>query len=262
MRYNNSLNNQDALDEQVQLNEYKEDRIAEKQSQAPFVRPISDPRMKSSQIVFPIFDPGHGSLSIGKRSPKDKNGYIFYEYEFNRTILKKMEKVLKLTGFKYHNVMPETQVGNELGLRIGRVKGAVEFLVPNGMVPVFISLHANAGPGEWTTASGIETWYKHGCSISYDLAHIFQRNQIVTTGWKNRGIKSKGGSKQFYVLRKNPIPAILLEMGFYNNKHQMQLLRQESIQKAFVDANVRALLEVNEYFMKKQFKDFKSIKNE
>ena len=57
-------------------------------------------------------DNGHGKLTPGKRSPKLKDGNRFYEYEFNRDIVRRIIEQLEEHGLSYYNVVPEVDVDN------------------------------------------------------------------------------------------------------------------------------------------------------
>ncbi|HFA48178.1 MAG TPA: hypothetical protein ENJ95_04080, partial [Bacteroidetes bacterium] len=55
-------------------------------------------------------DNGHGKLQAGKRSPvwqEDGKNVQFFEYEFNRDIVKRIIKELKKKGVKYFDVVPD-----------------------------------------------------------------------------------------------------------------------------------------------------------
>jgi N-acetylmuramoyl-L-alanine amidase len=181
-------------------------------------------------------DNGHGKLTAGKRSPKLKDNARFFEYEFNRIIVKGIIKELKKHGVKYYNVVPEVNVDNFLKGRVLRANN-----VPSDIPKIFLSIHSNAGPGTWTTAKGLETWYYHGSPTGKKLATVFQKHLVEKLAWTNRGIKSKA-SKQFYVLRKTNMPAILTENGFYNNKKEVYQLLDKKVQQKIIDAHVEAIL--------------------
>jgi len=150
-------------------------------------------------------DNGHGKLTAGKRSPKLKNDDRFYEYQFNRIIVKGIIKELKKHGVKYYNVVPEVSVDNFLKGRVLRANN-----VSSAIPKIFLSIHANAGPGTWTNATGLETWYFHG---------------------------SRTGRK----LAAN-MPAVLTENGFYNNRKEVYSLLDKDIQKKIIKAHVDAIL--------------------
>ena len=188
-------------------------------------------------------DNGHGKLTAGKRSPKLRDGSRFLEYEFNRIIVKGIIKELKKQGVKYYNVVPEVNVDNFLKGRVLRANN-----IPSDIPKIFLSVHANAGPGTWTTAKGLETWFFHGSRTGKKLAAVFQQQLVNELKWTNRGIKSKP-TGQFFVLRRTNMPAVLTENGFYNNRQEVYSLLDKKIQQKVIKAHVNAIL----YFEKHGF---------
>ena len=74
---------------------------------------------------------------------------------------------------------------------------------------VFVSIHFNAG---WRQgAYGIETYYNN--SRGYRLAVLIQPRVIQALGSIDRGIRHRG----YFVLRRNRLPAVLIECGFLTN---------------------------------------------
>jgi len=181
-------------------------------------------------------DNGHGKLTAGKRSPKLKDGSRFFEYEFNRIIVKGIIKELKKHGVEYYNVVPEVNVDNFLKGRVLRANN-----VSVDLPKIFLSVHSNAGPGTWTSAKGLETWFFHGSRTGRKLAAVFQQQLVNELGWTNRGIKSQP-TKQFFVLRRTNMPAVLTESGFYNNRQQVLQLLDKKVQQQIIKAHVAAIL--------------------
>ncbi len=205
----------------------------------PEIKPVPKPEPEVStprHRFLWCLDNGHGKLTAGKRSPKLKDGDRFFEYQFNRIIVKGIIKELKKHGIKYYNVVPEVSVDNFLKGRVLRANN-----VPSSIPKIFLSIHANAGPGTWTNAKGLETWYFHGSRTGRKLAVVFQQQLVNALGWTNRGIKSQS-TKQFYVLKRTNMPAVLTENGFYNNRKEVYSLLDKDIQNKIIKAHVDAIL--------------------
>ncbi len=188
-------------------------------------------------------DNGHGKLTAGKRSPKLENGDQLFEYEFNRDIVKRISTQLDEKGVAHFNVVPEVDIDNFLE---GRVKRANT--KKSDIPKLFVSIHSNAAPalpGKWSSPSinGIETWYYHRSKKGKAMASIFQKHIVQATGWNSRNIKSQA-EKQFFVLRKTNMIAVLTENGFYNNKAQCKELLKNSVRQKIADAHVEAILEI------------------
>lgn len=186
-------------------------------------------------------DNGHGKLTEGKQSPIFDDGVTrFFEYEFNRDIVRRIAEKLDTLDIAYYIVVPELETGNFLEERVERANS-----YPSELPKLFVSVHANAGPvknfdKDWSTASGIETWYHHNSEKGQKMAAIFQNELIRKTGWKDRKIKSKT-TDQFYVLRKTTMTAVLTENGFYNNKAEAKLLMSDEVRQQIADAHVAAI---------------------
>ena len=213
-----------------------------------------DPKPEGPVVVVPtgpkqrytwILDNGHGKLTAGKRSPIFDNGETqFFEYEFNRDVVERIMVLLDAAGVRYHDLVPDyMSVGNILQERVARAN-ALQSTLPKR----YLSVHSNAAPapaGRWAAASisGIETWHYHTSATGKKLAGIFQKHLVDTLGWKNRHLKSRP-DRQFYVLRKTSMPAVLTENGFYNNKAQAEQLMLSSVRQQIAQAHVDAILEI------------------
>ena len=77
----------------------------------------------------------------------------------------------------------------------------------------FISLHMNSSTNK--TAKGCEVWVYDKSSKLYNLATQISTNLSNKIKTPNRGVKI---SKDFYVLRKTNMPALLIEIDFISNK--------------------------------------------
>ena len=192
-------------------------------------------------------DNGHGSKTAGKRSPIFDDGVTqFLEYRFNRDIVRRIMEKLDTEGIQYFNVVPEVDTDNFLQGRVDRANSKA-----SDLPKIFLSVHANAGPAKsskhWTTDSikGIETWFYHGSKKGQRIAAVFQRHLIDFTGFNNRHLKSRP-EKQFYVLRKTRMPAVLTENGFYNNRAEALDLMKEEVRQQIADAHVAAIIEIEE----------------
>lgn len=188
-------------------------------------------------------DNGHGKKTPGKRSPLFDDGVTrFFEYEFNRDIVKRMQVELDKIGVKYYITVPEVDIDDFLKGRVDRANN-----LKSDLPKIFVSVHANAAPAptseSWALAQGIETWFFHGSLRSQKLAGVFQKHLIAKTGFRNRNIKSQPEG-QFYVLRNTTMPAALTENGFYNNKEEAAALMKPEVRQKIADAHVAAILEI------------------
>jgi N-acetylmuramoyl-L-alanine amidase len=104
-----------------------------------------------------------------------------------------------------------------------------------GRDAVFVSIHFNAGRREG--AYGIETYYNN--QRGYRLAALVHPRVIRTMASIDRGVRHRG----YWVLRKNRLPAILVECGFLTNPAEAARISdagsRERLARAIADAIVR-----------------------
>jgi len=105
---------------------------------------------------------------------------------------------------------------NAESLRI-RVERAIAF-----GADYFISLHANASLN--SNASGCEGYSYSVISKGYAFGTDIIRHLSETTGLRNRGMHAR---PTLFVLRRTPMPAVLVEMGFITNAHDAQLMNNQ-----------------------------------
>jgi N-acetylmuramoyl-L-alanine amidase len=190
-------------------------------------------------------DNGHGQFTKGKRSPVFDDGTTqFLEYEFNRDIVKRVSEQLTEHGIAHFNVVPEEEIDDFLQGRVDRANQK-----KSEIPKLFLSIHSNAAPArsskDWASASikGVETWYFHNSKKGRKVASIFQKHIVDQTGMNNRHLKSRP-ERQFFVLRKTRMTAILTENGFYNNKAEAAKLMTTEMRQKIADAHVVAILEI------------------
>jgi N-acetylmuramoyl-L-alanine amidase len=145
-----------------------------------------------------VIDPGHGGHDRGGMP-----GQRFAEKVFTLDTAKRLARIL----------------GNDNGIKVVLTRTADTFVslkeraeIANqyaGHNAIFVSIHFNAGRREG--ASGIETYYNN--KRGYRLAALVHPRVIQAMASIDRGIRH--GSYQ--VLRKNRLPAILIEGGFLTN---------------------------------------------
>lgn len=209
-------------------------------------KPAEEPPTPSSRYLW-CLDNGHGKNSKGKRSPVFRDGQTqFFEYEFNRDIVRRIADMLKEKGIAHYIVVPEVDVDDYLRERVNRANWK-----RTKLPKIYLSIHSNAAPARssqhWAAPniSGIETWFYHGSKRGQKVASVFQRHLIQEMPWKNRHLKSRPRN-QFFVLKRTKMTAVLTESGFYNNEQQAQELIRPEIRQRLAEAHVRAIEEVEQ----------------
>ena len=91
-----------------------------------------------------------------------------------------------------------------------RVAGAREF-----GADLLLSLHTNSA--ESPLVGGSEALVFSTASPAYRIAETVLTTLTEATGFRNRGVKLRPG---LYILRRSPMPAVLLEIGFITNPYE------------------------------------------
>ncbi|MGC3988405.1 MAG: N-acetylmuramoyl-L-alanine amidase [Chthoniobacteraceae bacterium] len=142
-----------------------------------------------------VIDAGHGGHDRGGIP-----GQRASEKAATLGVALRLQKILRANGL--HTVM--TRSGDYFVSLPGRVA------IANAQRhAVFVCIHFNSATREG--AMGIETYYYSRSSRS--LATAIHSAVVRAAGTPNRGLRVRG----YYVLRKNRIPAVLVECGFLTN---------------------------------------------
>jgi N-acetylmuramoyl-L-alanine amidase len=171
-----------------------------------------------------VIDPGHGGVDRGGMP-----GQRLAEKGFTLDTAKRLARVLgNVSGIKvvltrdndtFVSLTERTNIANQYA----------------GRDAVFVSIHFNAGRREG--AYGIETYYNN--QRGYRLAALVHPRVIRAMASIDRGIRHRG----YWVLRKNRLPAILVECGFLTNHAEAARISdsglRERLARAIGDAIVR-----------------------
>lgn len=145
-----------------------------------------------------VIDPGHGGYDRGGMP-----GQRLAEKVFTLDVAKRLSRILK--GDSRIKVVLTRDNDSFVPLR-ERTDIANQYVRDNA---VFVSIHFNSG--RRIGAFGIETYYNN--QRGYRLAALIHPRVIQAIGSIDRGIRHRG----FLVLRKNRLPAVLVECGFLTN---------------------------------------------
>lgn len=181
-----------------------------------------------------LLDNGHAKSTPGKRSPLFDDGVTqFFEYEFNRDIVKRVAKELDNLGIKYQVLVPEVEEDIKLSVRASR---ANQYCKEYGAGKcLLISVHADAaGNGsEWKNARGWSVYTTKGVTKSDAIATKFfeeASNILPKYDMKLRKDMSDGDpdwEENFTIIYAANCPAILTENLFYDNKIDVNFLMSE-----------------------------------
>lgn len=174
--------------------------------------------LKNKTIVI---DPGHGGSNPGATK------YGMRESDNNLSIGIKLKKVLEDHGAKVVMTRETDKTVAAEGLELKQELQARVDLVDTNNADIFISLHTNAN--ENANVHGAMTFYHN--DISKKLADDIQKSLIKFTQATDKGTEKEN----FYVLRNNKVPAILVEMGFITNKIEADKLNSDVYRNELVD---------------------------
>ena len=177
-------------------------------------------------------DGGHAEKVAGKCAP-DKS---LYEWKFNKEVDTKMKKRCKDHGIDYYQTNPNPKGKDEMGLSKRAELANAHWKKQGKPKALFISYHANAyyekdkngkAKVEFNSARGTETFIASNASTNSKNAAKYIQDEIVKAmksldkNAKDRGVKTEN----FTVIYKAQMPSILLEYGFYTNKSDIKILK-------------------------------------
>ena len=196
--------------------------------------------MDLNKLVI-LLDAGHGSNTPGKRSPDSS----FYEYEFNKDIVNRIDMALKLNNISHHIINPET-TDISLSERVNRINRYCNQYGRDNCL--MVSVHANAaGNGSWMNARGWSVYTTKGLTNSDKYATLFfNEAQILLPayGQKLRADWSDGDpdwEENFTVLYQSRCPAILTENLFYDNKQDLDFLKSNQGRAIITQIHINAI---------------------
>lgn len=196
-------------------------------------RATTDPE-KTNPLV--IVDNGHGKDTPGKRSP---DGSVL-EWRWTRDAARAIVSRLKCAGTDAVLLVPED---DDIPLcercRRTRILGA-------GRRAIVVSIHINAaGDGsDWHQASGFSAFVAPRASAeSFRLAGIFTSEAAFRGLAGNRSLPQEGFWRgNFAIVRDTPMPAVLTENLFMDNRTDAALLASTEGFEAIVGLHVDAVL--------------------
>lgn len=196
--------------------------------------------------IMVILDNGHGKETPGKRSPKFPDGSQFFEYEFNRDIVRRIINKLQKLNIRYFVLVPEER---DISLT-ERANRANVVYNQNKNKCFLLSVHANAaGMGnKWMSARGWSVWTTKGKTKADDIATIFWKEMKTEFPDHLMRMDTSDGDvdweSNFTILYKTICPAILTENFFQDNQEDCKMLMTEEGREKIANAHVRAIQRV------------------
>ena len=184
-----------------------------------------------------ILDAGHSHDTKGKKAFDNS----LYEWDFNNNMQYLIKKRAQDHGITVKLTNPNPQSVSDISLSVRSAfanKLYSDLKKPNTL---FISLHANAYGSTWNTARGVEVYHASNASqnsknvAKYLCDSIYNDVKKIDTGFKNRGVKCQ----DFTVIYKANMPSVLVEYGFYSNKDDLKILKNN--QNELVEATLKGI---------------------
>lgn len=228
----------------------------------PFPTPVSALTYQHKPVVA-VIDPGHGKDAEGWGEPGAVGPSGTREDQVNLAISLYLRQFLRQIGIEpvmtrdensNHYTHPDIFNRDVVKSLEGRVQRAVQAARASGKTDhsydFFISIHNNASTSP--QARGTMTAYFDPASAesysytpeaalyssrSYQLARLVQENIVSKLGSYSWGVEPHN----YYVLRRNVLPAILVEGLFLSNKKEEKLLQQPWVQANIAHAIFEAV---------------------
>ncbi len=182
--------------------------------------PANLPRVPNGRVVV-MLDPGHGgkdpgAIGIGGLREKD---IILPLAQQVAAILEQrgVKAILTRTDDYFVDLAPRVEMARRAN------------------VDVFVSIHANAIANR-PDVNGLETYYY---SSGQRLAQTIHSSILQNVGVKDRGVRRA----RFYVLRNNPMPAVLVEVGFVTGRQDAPRLATTAYENQMAQAIANGILQ-------------------
>lgn len=183
--------------------------------------PVRNPRAPKGKVVI-VVDPGHGgqdSGALGIGGIQEKNIIL--------PIGKRVAEILQQNGLQ----AVLTRDSDYFVTLQGRVD-----IAERTNADVFVSVHANSAGDDRPEVSGLETYYYDS---GLGLARIVHNSILRSVNVRDRGVRKA----RFYVLRKNSMPAILVETGYLTGREDAAKLSNKLYQNQMAEAIARGVMQ-------------------
>lgn len=166
-----------------------------------------------------VIDPGHGGNDTGATYVTNSQNPAYFEKTYTFQLAKKVAQALRRQGARVYLTRNKDEYVS---------LGARTRLAERVHADLFISFHFDSSPSE-NEASGFTTYYYHRKNHSRAIA------QAINKAFNNLSLTNRGVDfGDFYVLRDNKQPAVLLEMGYINSSKDYQQIKSANYQQKIV----------------------------
>ena len=198
---------------------------------------------------FVIIDAGHGELTPGKRSPDGK----LLEWANNRRVALAVRRALYNAHIKRVDIIGGSPVDVPLKNRVQYINIKADEARARGLEPLCLSLHSNASQnGAWGSANGVGVLAHPGnkeavklasrlsSAIAVGVANPTSDTPTLKTvvGLADRGVRP---SRWPYIIRKTRCTALIMEIGFHDNRGDVAIMLRPEFPRQVADAIVGVL---------------------
>ncbi len=173
-----------------------------------------------------IVDAGHGypdGGAVGADGTQEK--------DINLVIARKLEAVLCAKGIEVVMTRIDDNGLQEDGLSTIRQMKRSDMnkrlnIMKNSSADLFVSIHMNYFQKE--SANGLHVFYAQNHPESETLAKSIQERISSVTGAAAHTVKT--ADKSLFLMKKPPLPSILVECGFMSNREEIKKLKTDDYQ--------------------------------
>lgn len=194
-------------------------------------------------------DNGHGirNYTNGKCSPSWKDTPQIFEGEYNRKLVKEIERKATELGLNVQRITPEDQ-DISLSERVKRANCMASHFGKDKFI--LISVHLNAAQSTQENHQGWEVWTSVGKTKSDSIATYFfnTAKSELPQAIPMRADYTDGDpdkESQFYILKNTVCPAILTENLFMTSHKDCLYLNSEEGFKTLVDIHIKSMVEIS-----------------
>ena len=180
--------------------------------------------VKEIRRVCVVIDAGHGGVDPGKVGI---DGSL--EKDINLEIARKLKAMLETDGIEVvmtregDGGLYEEKTSNKKAQDMARRVELIEKVRP----VLVVSIHQNSYPEEYV--KGAQVFYYSKSDESKKLAEIIQKSLRERIDAENKREAKPNG--EYYLLKKTPVPTVIVECGFLTNVKEATLLAQEDYQE-------------------------------
>ena len=180
-----------------------------------------------------VLDPGHGGSDVGAQGITMKD---VTDADIGYTVAVKLRAMLEASGANVvmtREALPRNQ----------KVFMTERIEMNNQLEPdIFISIHANSTEGA-TTATGAETYTYNGKIYSQQYLSVNLAEKICAGLKVSTNQKSVTKSANYYVLRMNNHPAVLVETAYLSNYSDEKLLATDAYRQKLAEGIYQGVVE-------------------